>query len=447
MRDQCTFENLLPTDLADALELIQQPLPTDPLSAAGTLLCGYSGLLKLGSRLESDYRFSVPINMYWANVGVSGLAKTPIKQKLIDDPAAVIRRLHKINHEHAVENWRMQCEGLKGKDKPPKPRPRLPHAGGDYSPEALGIQLEVHETDGLGLLLIRDEISGLLRTLDNDKRSGRGTGEAQFLELFDGGGGTSLRVEEARQYEQSHVSLYGNIQPEVLRRHINGDDSTGKWARILFNQLPVQPLDLRYDEPSDEERSEYAKAQATLAEYALKLHEREATTIELSHGARRLVVEWFNTHQVTALAPSTPQVVSALLGKSSAHAHRIAGILHLVHNIKKSSPEPKVTAERMQTAIDIVDTLITETCLFHKGPSDPKTELMRMVHDYSWNKGKPKPVTWQCAKESLCTTTELRGLRSADFYTAIEKWAELGFGNIDQSGKAPVYTATKALPK
>jgi hypothetical protein len=447
MRDQFTFDSLLPTDLADALELIQQPLPTDPLSAAGTLLCGYSGLLKLGSRLESDYRFSVPINMYWANVGVSGLAKTPIKQKLIDDPAAAIRRLHKTNHELAVENWRMQCEGLKGKDKPPKPRPRLPHAGGDYSPEALGIQLEVHEADGLGLLLIRDEISGLLRTLDNDKRSGRGTGEAQFLELFDGGGGTSLRVEEARQYEQSHVSLYGNIQPEVLRRHINGDDATGKWARILFNQLPVQPLDLQYDDPSEEEKSAYRKSQEVLADYAMKVHARDAMTIELSPEARRLVVEWFNAHQLKALAPTTPQVISALLGKSSAQAHRIAGILHLVHNIQKSSPEAKVTAKHMKTAMDIVDTLITETCLFHKGPADPKTELMRKVHEASWNNGAPKGINWQDAKEKLCTTKKLREIGASGFFAAIEEWAEGGFGEIDQSGKSVAYTAIKALPQ
>ena len=121
MRDQFTFESLLPADLADALELIQQPLPTDPLSAVGTLLCGYSGLLKIGTRVASDHQYSVPINLFWANVGVSGLAKTPIKQKLIDDPAATVRRLHKMNHENALESWRMQCEGLKGKDKPPKP--------------------------------------------------------------------------------------------------------------------------------------------------------------------------------------------------------------------------------------------------------------------------------------------------------------------------------------
>ena len=445
MRDQFTFDNLLPADLADALELIQQPLPTDPLSAVGTLLCGYSGLLKIGTRVASDHQYSVPINLFWANVGVSGLAKTPIKQKLIDDPAATVRRLHKINHEHAVENWRMQCEGLKGKDKPPKPRPRLPHAGGDYSPEALGIQLELHEADGLGLLLIRDEISGLLRTLDNDKKSGRGTGEAQFLELFDGGGGTSLRVEEARHYERSHVSLYGNIQPEVLRRHINGDDATGKFARILFNQLPVKPLDLRYEDPSAEERKQYANAQQVLADYALNLHNRPPTTTELSTDARRRLIDWFSTHQQQALATDTSSVVSALLGKTGGQAMRLAGLLDLVHNITPPPTGHRITAEAMKLAMDIVDTLVAETRLFHQGPKGLQDLLMQKVHEHSWNNGNPRSVNWQTAKTKVATTNDLRALRAAGYQRAIVELQDRGFGTVNHDGR-PSYIATRAMP-
>ena len=87
MRDQFTFDSLLPADLADALELIQQPLPTDPLSATGTLLTGYSGLFKIGTRVAQDHQYSVPCNAFWANVDYSGQGKSPIHQRLISDPA------------------------------------------------------------------------------------------------------------------------------------------------------------------------------------------------------------------------------------------------------------------------------------------------------------------------------------------------------------------------
>lgn len=48
--------------------------------------------------------------------------------------------------------------------------------------------MELHESDGLGLLIVRDEIAGLLQAVEADSKRGRNTGEAQLLELFDGTG-------------------------------------------------------------------------------------------------------------------------------------------------------------------------------------------------------------------------------------------------------------------
>ena len=58
--------------------------------------------------------------------------------------------MHKHRHEETVERWLKDTEGMKKDDKPPKPRPRFPHVGGNYTPEALDYQLELHEKDGLG---------------------------------------------------------------------------------------------------------------------------------------------------------------------------------------------------------------------------------------------------------------------------------------------------------
>jgi len=243
-RQHFSFEQLLPADLAAALELIQQPLPTDPLSAVLTWLCGNSGLLPLGMRVAASHQYSLPCNLFLANVAPSGVAKTAVKQRLIDDPAKELRLHYKLRHQDAMERWRDACKGVKKDERPPAPKPRLPHLQ-DYTPEALGIQLELHEADGLGLLIVRNEIAGLLQAVDADSKRGRGTGEAQLLELFDGTGTTSIRVDGgSRHYERSHVSLLGNIQPLKLKELINGEDSTGKFARFLFNQLPGEAFDV-----------------------------------------------------------------------------------------------------------------------------------------------------------------------------------------------------------
>lgn len=56
-RERFSFENLLPSDLARAVELVTEVLPADALTSVLTLLCGYSGLLKLGTQVTPDGRY------------------------------------------------------------------------------------------------------------------------------------------------------------------------------------------------------------------------------------------------------------------------------------------------------------------------------------------------------------------------------------------------------
>ena len=146
-----------------------------------------------------------------------------------------------------MEEWQAQDK----KDRSPTaPRPVYPHLS-DYTPAALSIQLQQNETLGLGQLIIRDEMSGLLQAISNDTQQGSGTGEAQLLEAFDGDGYSSIRVESApRSYDACHVSIFGNIQPDLLRELINGQDSTGKFARFLFCRVPAKALLLDDDDPT-----------------------------------------------------------------------------------------------------------------------------------------------------------------------------------------------------
>ena len=52
-RSDFDLERLLPPDLAAAVGLITEELPADALTATLVLLCGYSGLLKIGTRINS----------------------------------------------------------------------------------------------------------------------------------------------------------------------------------------------------------------------------------------------------------------------------------------------------------------------------------------------------------------------------------------------------------
>ena len=87
-RGNFRLDQLLPNDLAEAAAEITRELPADALTTTLMLLCGYSGLLKIGTRIQSSHRYGVPCNLFVALVGQSGQQKTPLMRALILDPAA-----------------------------------------------------------------------------------------------------------------------------------------------------------------------------------------------------------------------------------------------------------------------------------------------------------------------------------------------------------------------
>ena len=444
-RQNITMADYLPSDLADAAALVSQPLPTDDLSVIGTLICGYSGVQKLGNRIATSHDHSVPTNIWWINCGPTGVSKSAVKQKLIDLPAAGLRQKLRTMHADAVDEWRANNKGVKKDDRSPAPKPWFLHLS-DYTPEALCLQLQVQESKGLALLASRDEWSGILNALESDSKIGRGTGIAQMLEMFDGCASIAVRVDGGvRQFEQCLVSFYGNIQPEKLREHINGQDVVGQFARFQFNQLLLQPLELSYLDPSEEERQAYLDAKAVLASYAELLHDLEPHTTEITQEARKHLVEWFRPRQEQALLPTTPQVVKALLGKSSAHAQRWAGMLHRINNLKTGNVESKLTLETMMRATKLVDQINGETKQFHKGPPTPTQTLMQMAHQWSWNKGQPRKINWQTAKRELCTTDALREVGAKGFNKLVTDLIERGWGGATE-GRAPSYKAERMMP-
>ena len=136
----------------------------------------------------------------------------------------------------------------------------------------------------------------------------------------------------------------------------------------------------------------------------------------------------------------------SLLGKTHAHALRWAGILHNVHNLNAATRELRVTAQTMQIAIDIVDTITTEMRLFHQADDDASTLLMRRVHQLSWGDGSsPRAVGWQYARKEAATTNALRELGAGGFHVAIADLAELGFGTVSKNGTT-TYKAERAMP-
>lgn len=445
-RSRFTFDQLCPPELASALELVSETLPTDDLSAVLAYACGVSGLLKIGTRIACSFDYSVPCNLWVAMVGSSGLAKTPIMQRLLLDPANQIRRDLKDHHSREMQKWSESCKGVKRDERQLAPLPLFPQLQ-DYTPERLAMQLDAHDAKGLGLLLIRDELSAMLLSVDADERKGRGTAGGQLLELFDGTGSSSIRVGSdgkgsSRSFERCHVSVYGNIQPLKLKELINGKDHTGRYARFLMNKLPAIPLALRDEDPTPEQKAAYAAAQQHLAEVAGALFRLPPREYELSTDARKAYNRWFLQIQETALAPTTHPVISAMLGKCGAHALRLAGVLHILWHYNQAD-QTSVSEDLMRLAIDIVDQLTQETQLFHESPADSTLLFMRHIHQLAKHHGD---CTYALARDKGRSKKKGGKKTAADFQNCVDRLVADGYGEKVADAKNLTYRAIKPMP-
>ena len=443
-RSLFTLDQLLPANLARAVALLNAPLPTDDLSATLLLLAGYSGLLKLGTRVSSSVGFSVPANLFVAGVMPSGGSKTQAKKRLIDAPAKEIRKQAARDHARQMHDW----EQLPKNDRPPAPQPVFPHLS-DYTPAALSKQLQLNEQRGLGQLIINDELSGLFGALLADAQRGTGRAESQILEAFDGEGYSSIRIESApRNYEACHVSIFGNIQPDLLKELINHQDVTGKFARFLFVRIPRGPLQLQDDDPTDEEIQAFEEAQQVLENYARSLFTLAPRTYRFEQEARKRFHAWFHNHQIRAGLSGCPSVISALLGKTSAHAIRLAGILHLLRIASgEAETTDRISTATVDQAMAIVDQLTQETEAFHEQESSERTLLLSHIHNLSWDTGKPVSRDEARSKGGREVRRELKASAWSGF---IQQLVDLGFGVIEEKAssngrRSQLYVATKAM--
>ena len=447
-----SIDSLLPADLAEAVKVLNGPLPTDDLGAVLIPLAGLSGLLKLGTKVAASMDYEVPMNLFLAVGAPTGTAKSSVLRTYVQTPADHLCEDMAKAHQQAWQQWDEGNRGKKRTDRPPAPRELFPHVH-DYTPEALTVQLVEHEKKGLGLLVVRDEMSGLFAALKADSNSGGGRGESQLLELFDGQAHTQLRVESGpRSYRSSHVSVVGFIQPDVWREVVNGNDPTGKFARFLYFSMPVRPLVLNDEPPSQEEQEAFRQAENTLKSYASSFFKEPPRTYVLSSEARRRFNHWFYGHQVRAQMPGVSKMVAAILGKTAAHALRLAGVLHLVYRLSPSPDSPggsEISAETMDVAMAMVDQLTAETESFHEMPETSDSLLMRHIHALSWNQGRPKEVDLASVRGS--SGRELRAsLNAAAFSACASALEDSAFGQVKQqkatNGKQKCsYMATKAM--
>jgi hypothetical protein len=442
-----TLQYLFPRSLAEALQTRCRYLPADAPSTALSFLAAVAGLVKLGSEVvgikAADFR--VPLNLYTALVGKSGAKKSPLRKLVVDQPAEPLRLDLARNHTRALEQWRQDNQGVSKSDRSDPPEPVYVSVT-STTVEALAQQLQRQEGRGLGLLINRDEISGLFGGL-NAYKGGRGDDEQHLLEAYDGGAFRCLRIsspEGGRSYDSCSLSIYGTIQPGVLEKLVASGDDSGLWARFMFVPLPEKVV-LLPEVETEQEIEQASAAAAALAQACSAVYRMPRKSLDLTPEARRAFVRYEARCQAEALRASI-SAQSALWGKAAGKVLRIAGLLQLLQLVAPDGQASElITADTMERAAALVDhingwTLSLHADLARSGAND----LMSMVHRIAME--AQQPIRWKEIAPRL-SAKQRKEIDSAAVAMAMEALVELGVGEIEEGARGAMsYRAMAPLP-
>lgn len=441
-----TPEFLLPPMLAGAITTRTRYLPTDGPSAVLPFLTAMAGLVQLGTTVVGNpiAGAEVPANLFCCLVGRSGAKKSPTSRLLVKAPLADLIKEQAEANAYAHQQWLDACRDAKAAKEPMPPEPKpVKIEAAEITGESLTDQLMTQEKAGRGLLLHRDELAGLFAGM-NQYRGGKGSDEQQMLEIYDGGGLTSLRITSSRSYTRSQMSIWGTTQPEVLRQLVAAGDASGLWARFMFVPLPERVVPL----PMQSSPSEMAEVQAAaqlLADVARTIHDLPPRRYNLTDEALAVWQAYELQHQGMALKASIG-AQSALYGKSAGKVLRVAGLLHLLKvAIGEEERDALVGADCISRGAVLVDHLDQWALSLHSEVAVGETTgLMQTIHRVAEAAGGP--IRWKEVQNRL-SKVQRRDADAATGQAAMRALAAAGYGVIEEGPRGSLsYRAIGALP-
>ncbi|MBA6257447.1 MULTISPECIES: YfjI family protein [unclassified Colwellia] len=281
-----------------------------------------------------------------------------------------------------------------------------------------------------GLLLVRDEISGLLSKLAKEEYQ---TDRAFYLECFDGD--ATYKVDRIMRgtiiIENCTLSLIGGIQPSklapLIRGAANGTSDDGLIQRLQLAVWPDQIKNWQWrDKKPDESAWQAYKASFTsLHNYnpVIKAH-------HFSDEAQQLFITWMEEIQRKARNDETSAIMSSYLMKLPKSITAIALIFHIIKTNKDSStaqPSNQVSVEAIAMALDWADYLISHANRIYSWANNFSIEIAKLI--YKRRKKLPVPF-----KARDITNTGWSGVGSTkDIYEALELLVDHNYLTEQQS--------------
>jgi putative DNA primase/helicase len=289
---------------------------------------------------------------------LEGLARVAHEEAMREHEAAVMvaeqrKAVGKEAVRKAIKSGRdpggLARDALEGLGDPPA---RVRYSTSDASVEKLG---ELLRDNPRGILVYRDELTGLLRSLD---REGHETARAFYLEAWNGTGGFTFdRIGRGTvEIEAACVSILGGIQPGPLGDYLRAAVAGGAGDDGLLQRFQV----LAWPEPVGEWKDVDRWPDSAARERAWKVFDRlDGLDPEQAGGewdrdgppflrfdpdAQDLFTEWRGALELRLRAGEEAPAFEAHLAKYRSLAPSLALLLHLADHERGPVREPALLA-------------------------------------------------------------------------------------------------------
>lgn len=431
----------LPPTLAEPLIRLADRMQARPEVFLLTLLTAISTLHKVGTNLtiSAEDKFIVPPNLFSGIVAESGQKKSPILRTLVKYPLDALRAEAnsqiRAQHEEDLDEWNSCTKEERG-DQFPDGKPNLQLIEYYFNDGTVeGINRQFSRFPQRGMLYLRDELAGVFAY--NKYQGGKGSERQDFLSFYDGFGKKELRAEGfVSRVEQVLVSIFGTIQPEILRQLMQDPlDADGQWARFLFVIQPLQPAKLRQSGNFDINRH-------LLNPLYQRIDELPAMRYELASDAFDYYALLYDKLEKQRCADPDP-AMRAVFSKTEGTIGRLAINLHVLHELmgrEQAAVSQLIPKLRILQASKLARFFVNQLRLIRAAVNANASEgeiapHLAAIVERSQRVGaiKARDVQKGILAFRHSSTQEIRG-----YFRSL---AELGYGTCSGSGTKMIFTA------
>tara|TARA_B100000989_G_C19526386_1_gene467096 strand:+ start:884 stop:3343 length:2460 start_codon:yes stop_codon:yes gene_type:complete len=452
--------DIFPTEVSNSINTVTAYLPHKDSLKILTFMSAVAPLIRLGTKINCipTTNFIVPLNLFACVIGASGSKKTPLMNLLLQEPLKEVKKdLARANFK-AGQQYVLDLADYKnnGGDKPEKP-PYPIITTRDATTEALEKQLMDQERVKMGLLRFNDELAGLIKSFGAYKQ-GKGGDEEFLLELYDGSGFQTSRMDENRYCEETAVTIFGGGQPEVLTKLHRGQDANGLWARFIFDYSAAIPKRLP-TVVTTEERSKFKKAESYLRYFISEVKDFRTNTLELTEEALKRFSDYELERQELAAKKNLKSSHAATYNKSAGKVARVAGILWIKQQVQlkiknkisqgdsyvDEPPDNQVDISTINNAIELVNYWDSVSInVDNKASENSRDIILRRLLDIAAKSKGPVPFSDIYKKLSF---DHRKKYQYEEVKELIKKLEELGLGSVSKGPREGyLFKAEKPWP-